>query len=148
MGEIRFYHLQNQPLEQVLPALLNKAWQNGHKILVKTRADQVQNINDYLWTYRPDSFLPHGTKKEGHAEMQPIFITDEEENLNGADVLVTTHNAECAMQDQFDLCCEMLNGRIEEEVKAARERWKIYKDKGFTVTYWQQNERGGWEQKA
>ena len=48
----------------------------------------------------------------------------------------------------YKLCCEMLNGRDEAQVSAARERWKTYKEAEYTVTYWQQTDAGGWDKKA
>ena len=47
----------------------------------------------------------------------------------------------------FTLCCDMIDGRLDEEVAAARTRWKAYKDAGYEVTYWQQTENG-WEKKS
>lgn len=148
MSEIRFYHLQSQPLEQALPALLSKAYENGHKILVKAPADKIEALNEALWTFRADSFLPHGSAKDGHEGHQPIWITDTDDNPNGADVLILTHNLESPHAAEFKLCCEVFDGRIQEHVQAARSRWSAYKEKGLTLTYWQQTPQGGWDKKA
>ena len=131
MSEIRFYHLQNQTQDQALPALLAKALQNGHRIVVKTRDEkEAERLNEYLWVYNPNSFLPHGNKKDGEAAMQPVWLTNEEENPNEADVLILTEGSESGMLDGFKLCCEMLDGRNENAVKAARERRDIEGDVG------------------
>lgn len=149
MTEVRFYHLQRQSQEQVLPMLLSKALERGHKIIVKMAdAAAVEKMNEHLWTFNPNSFLPHGSAKDGNAEMQPVWLTAEDENPSGADVLIVGVGAQSDMQCDFKLCCEMLNGHDEQAIAAARGRWKAYKEKGFDVTYWQQSERGGWEQKA
>ncbi len=148
MSEIRFYHLEQQSLAQVLPALLSKALSGGHRIIVKAQDEkEIERLNDHLWTYHPNSFLPHGSKKDGFEESQPIWITAEDENPNGADVLILTQGTESKMQDQFALCCEMLDGRNEQAVLDARERWKTYKDEGHEITYWQQG-TDGWEKKS
>jgi len=69
MTEIRFYHLERTGLDQVLPQLLSKALQNGHRILVKTpSASETERLSAHLWTHDPASFLPHGTKKDGQPE--------------------------------------------------------------------------------
>ncbi len=149
MTEVRFYHLQRQSQQQVLPMLLSKAVERGHRIILKCQdAGQVEQMNDFLWAYDPNSFLPHGSRKNGHAEKQPIWITDTDENPNKADVLILCQGAASGIQGDFELCCEMLNGLDEGAVTAARQRWKQYKDQGFDVTYWQQGEAGGWEKKA
>lgn len=149
MTEVRFYHLQNKSEEYVLPVILSKALERGHKIVVKL-ADKasVTKYNEHLWTHRADSFLPHGAEKDGEAELQPIWLTDQDENPNNADVLVLCQGTQSDMHEEFGLCCEMLNGHDERAVADARTRWKTYKEKGFDVTYWQETPNGGWEKKA
>ncbi len=149
MTEIRFYHLQRQSEQQVLPSLLSKALSNGHKIIVKCANDaDKEKLNEYLWTYKPDSFLPHGSSKDGNAQVQPIWLTAQDENPNGADVLILSQGAKVDKLEDFTLCCEMLDGHDENAVQDARARWKIYKKQGFEVTYWQQSDQGVWEKKA
>ncbi|PCI54862.1 MAG: DNA polymerase III subunit chi [Alphaproteobacteria bacterium] len=149
MTEIRFYHLQHQSQAQVLSVILLKALERGHRILVKMRnAAEIAQMNDYLWTFSPDSFLPHGSEKNGNAEMQPIWITAEDENPNKADVLILCQGVVSGQQADFTLCCEMLDGHDHQAISDARARWKTYKEQGFEVTYWQQSEAGGWEKKA
>ena len=146
--EVRFYHLERSGIEQVLPGLISKALENGHRIVVKTTDDrEAERLNDHLWTYDPNSFLPHGTKKEGFADKQPVWLTSNDDNPNNADVLILTPSTESNEQSKYKLCCEMLDGRDESAVDAARTRWKKYKDEGFAVTYWQQGPKG-WEKKS
>ena len=154
MAEVRFYHLVRQRQDDVLPVLALKAYEKGHRIVIRMPdEDQVKRMNDHLWTFRVNSFLPHGCAKDGHAELQPIWLTEKADDIpNKADVLILAQGGEKAedgeLPDGVALCCEMLNGHDDGDVSGARKRWKAYKDAGHDVTYWQQNERGGWEQKA
>jgi len=148
MSEIRFYHLERQSLEQALPGLLNKALEGGHKICVKTTDESAaEKLNEALWTYQPDSFLPHGTAKDGHSEAQPIFITADDDNPNAADVLIITGNTPAKI-DGFTLVCRMFDGNNPEELQNARAHWKELQDTGddHTLTYWQQGDKG-WKKK-
>src|SRR3954466_13250456 len=87
MTEILFYHLQRQPLERVLPTLLEKSLERGWRVIVQTSSDErVDALDAHLWTYRDDGFLPHGTLKEPEPAEQPILITSGEENANDAQV--------------------------------------------------------------
>ncbi|MGB4056666.1 MAG: DNA polymerase III subunit chi [Alphaproteobacteria bacterium] len=145
--EIRFYHMEKQKLEDVLPALLLKALENGRRILVKTLDEkEAERLCEHLWTYQPDIFLPHGTQKDGNAEKQPVFLTANNENPNNADMIILTQGMACDDLSPFSLCCEILDGRDETQIAAARNRWKKYKEAGHALTYWQQGEKS-WEKK-
>lgn len=148
MTEIRFYHLQKQTLDQALPLILDKSFGAGHKTVVHLSDEkEVERINGLLWTYSPHKFLPHGSKKNGHADKQPIWLTHKDENPNEANVLILTQNAQTEYMDSYSLCCEMLDGRNDEAVAEARKHWKEYQAAGHDVTYWFQNEQGGWAKK-
>lgn len=149
MTEVRFYHLETKPLERALPEILVKALEQKRRAVIKTPdSKSVKFLNDKLWTWQPDSFLPHGTEAEGHAEEQPVWITDKDENPNKADILILTGGASSDQVSAYSLCCEMLDGRNSDEVEGARARWKLYKEQDFEVTYWQQDQNGRWLKKA
>src|SRR5215469_1852459 len=87
MTEILFYHLQRQPIEKVLPVLLEKSLERGWRVAVQSSSDErIEALDALLWTYRDDSFLPHGTYKENSAADQPILLTVKEDNPNRAAV--------------------------------------------------------------
>ena len=94
MTRFDFYHLQELPLEKALPKLCEKAYMTGKniKILVGNE-ERVEFINSLLWTYNEESFLPHGSKKDGFAEEQPIFISANETNENNAKILFLVDGA-------------------------------------------------------
>lgn len=147
VADVRFYHMERQSLDQVLPQLIVKALQNGRRIVVKTgQSAEVERLNEHLWTFDPDSFIPHGSAKDGNESGQPVWITEKDENPNMADVLILTHGAADYSDGGFSMICDMLDGRDPEAVAAARGRWKLYKEQGHQVTYWQQGEKG-WEKK-
>ena len=69
MTEVLFYHLQNAPLERVLPDLLERSLQRGWRAIVRAGGkERLEALNNTLWTYRDDSFLPHGTAEDGPPE--------------------------------------------------------------------------------
>ncbi len=149
MAEVGFYHLLHWPLERALPKLLEKALERGHRAVVLAGSqERVDDLNAVLWTYEERSWLPHGTAGDGPAELQPIYLTTEEENPNGADVLITVDGCEPSNTDGYARIIDMFDGRNEDMVAAARSRWRGYLDQGLDLTYWQQTETGGWDKKA
>lgn len=148
MTDIGFYHLTNSPLERALPKLLEKVLASGARAVVMAgSAERVGALNAVLWTYDPASFLPHGCAADGDAADQPIWLTSEDENPNGAKILLLTDGATSENLPTFDRCLELFDGRDEPAVAAARQRWAGYRDAGHDLTYWQQTDRGGWEKK-
>ena len=149
MTEVRFYHLQRMPLERALPQLLEKTLEREWRAVVMAGSEErVDALNGQLWTYSREGFLPHGTRREGHADLQPVWLTHERENPNSATVLFLVDGAEWPGLDDFDLCCDLFDGRDDAAVARARERWSACKEAGLKMTYWQQNEAGRWEIKA
>ena len=149
MSEIGFYHLVRSPLEKALPKLLEKVLESGARAVVMAgSAERVEALNALLWTYQPGSFLPHGSARDGASERQPIWLTDSDENPNGASILVLTDGAASAQVERYARCLEIFDGGDPEALERARERWRAYRAAGHTVTYWQQTETGGWEKKA
>ena len=148
MTDIRFYHLTRKTLEQALPELLEKTLERGWRAVVMAGSNErVEALTQHLWTYRPDSFLPHGNAKDGNTEMQPVWLTMADERPNGADVLFLTDGAQTTRADEYTRVCEIFDGNDESAVTAARARWKVYKAAGHDVSYWQQGERG-WTKEA
>ena len=59
MPDVLFYHLQRQPLEAVLPTLLQKTRERGWRAVVQATTDErMTALDDHLWTFTDDSFLP------------------------------------------------------------------------------------------
>ena len=80
MTDIGFYHLTATALDRALTKLLEKTLEAGERAVVRlASAERVQALNGHLWTYEDRSWLPHGTEREGEAELQPVWLTDREE---------------------------------------------------------------------
>lgn len=149
MTDIAFYHLQSSPLEKALPRLLEKTLAAGKRALVLAGSEErVEALAMMLWTYHPDSWLPHGTAKDGNAAHQPVWLSADDENPNGATFLFLADGTDTENLAAFERCFDLFDGNDDEALSAARRRWKRRKDSGHAVTYWQQTDAGGWEQKA
>jgi DNA polymerase III subunit chi len=145
--EIRFYHLEQRRIDQALPPLLERALEEGRRVLVRASSDEmVAALNERLWTYDESSFLPHGAAGDGDPMTQPIFLTSELENPNSATVLVRLSGAETSeADDAFDLVVLLFDGRDEAALAQARGEWRRLKDEGRAISYWREGDEGGWE---
>lgn len=149
MAEVLFYHLERQLLEQVLPTLLEKSLERGWTAVVQAGGEERLDALDLvLWTYREDSFLPHGTKRDGAPERQPVFLTVGRDNPNGAAVRFLVDGADADSFDDHARYVYLFDGNDAEALARARAAWQRAKAAGCEVTYWQQSESGRFERKA
>lgn len=147
MTEIAFYHLTASPLEQALPRLLEKILQAQKRAVILCGSEErLQFLNGTLWTVGKLSFLPHGSAKEGYETDQPIWLTSQDENPNGAQFLILTEGSESPSLSTYERCLDLFDGKDEDAVLEARNRWKRYKEQGHKITYWKQTSAGAWEQ--
>ena len=149
MTEVLFYHLEQRPLEQVLPILLEKTLQRGWRAVVQTGSEErSEALSNTLWTWRDDGFLPHGTTRDGNAERQPVWLTHEDESPNGATVKFFVDGAALSDVSGLERADYMFDGRDEAAVETARNEWKQIAASDHEATYWQQDENGRWQKKA
>jgi DNA polymerase-3 subunit chi len=142
---IEFRNLAGSAMEPALGALLEPVLAEGARVLVRAGSvERVEALNTGLWTYGRDSFLPHGSAKDGQAARQPIWLTVADENPNGASVLVLIDDTECQALDDYDRCLYLFDGQDPVGRDAGRARYRQFRDAGYALSYWQQG-RQGWD---
>ncbi|HVU40576.1 MAG: DNA polymerase III subunit chi [Xanthobacteraceae bacterium] len=150
MTEILFYQLNGQKLEQILPPLITRSLERGWRVAVQASSEErVEALDAHLWTWRDDAFLPHGTWREAEAAEQPVLLTINAENPNGAAVRFLVDGAAVpADASAYQRLVLLFDGDDPEALETARERWTSAKKDGFEVTYWRTDENGRWQRQA
>ena len=150
MTEVLFYHLRDQSIERVLPPLLEKSIERGWRVVVQAGSEERADALDaHLWTYKDDSFLPHGTWRDRDAAEQQIILAIDDANPNTANVRFLCESSRLpADAASYERVVLVFNGDDEEAATGARTVWTDSKSLGFDVTYWQTDERGRWQRKA
>jgi DNA polymerase-3 subunit chi len=147
MTEALFYHLEKARIESVLPELLERTLERGWRALVRCgdRAG-VERIDELLWTYRDDSFLPHSAEA-ALAGRDAVHLTDDADFENGADLLFLIEGArgDASRIGAYKRCVLIFNGADDVELAAAREFWKDARANGAAATYWRQSADGRWK---
>jgi len=147
--EVLFYHLERRPLEAVLPQLLERTLERGWRAVVQSAsAERLEALDTHLWIYAEESFLPHGTRKDGFSDQQPIYLTTGDENPNAAGVRFLVDGAVTGELAGYQRIVYLFDGRDEEAIAQARAEWKRAKAAGCAVTYWQQGDGGRWEKRG
>jgi DNA polymerase-3 subunit chi len=150
MTEILFYQLKGQSLEQVLPPLIQKSLERGWRVAVQASSDErIEALDAHLWTWRDDAFVPHGTWREAEAAQQPVLLTLDETNPNGAAVRFLVEGASMPGDvAAYQRLVVLFDGEDPEALEAARARWSKAKEEGFAVTYWLADRNGRWQRQA
>jgi DNA polymerase III subunit chi len=135
---VDFYHLGASPLERVLPAVAEKVLASGERLLVVAEEALLAGLDQQLWTYGRDSFLPHGLDRP---ETQPVLLTATPEPLNGATHIALAdghwHDEALTFARAFYF---FDSGSLDE----AREAWRAMTGKAETeCRYWKQQD-GKW----
>ena len=149
--EIWFYQLQRRGLDQVLPNLVERVLQRGWRAVIQAATpERLAALDDLLWTFAEDSFLPHGSAKEGDGERQPVWLTLGDDNPNGARVRFLLEGVAAApfAQADYDRLIVIFDGRDEGFLADAREQWRNLRQINAKLAYWAETEEGGWRQQA
>jgi len=149
MTETLFYHLERRSLEDVLPGLVEKSLARGWRAVIRTdSAERSDALDTLLWTYDDQSFLAHAQSGEGEASLQPVLITTENENPNGAQILFCVGGVQPADWNGVSALARIVllfDGRDSSALAGARNAWKEAKASGHDVTYWKESPSGKFE---
>lgn len=144
-----FYHLERTTLESAAPALMLKCREAGWRVLAVSASEQRRAaLDEALWVYDDQSFLPHGQAEAPGlvAERQPILLSATVDNVNGADALFLMDGAEAEPRAAFKRCMVMFDGGDSQSRDVARAQFKAAQDEGLATRYFQQSGSGGWKE--
>ena len=148
MTELLFYHLQRAPLEKVLPGLLERSIERGWRCAIEAGPERLRALDDILWTYADESFLPHGLEADDGAS-QPIVLVGHGGNPNGATVRFLLDGVALPVDaETYQRLVYLFDGNDAEATEVARLRWREARARAIDATYWQQNDAGRWEKKS
>ena len=116
-----------------------------------TDPSRLEALDQALWAYAPTSFLPHGLDGQDSQDdpvRNPIWLSHQVANANGADVVFLIHGALAPDAAQFLRVCEVFDGEDPSALANARARWREGKSAGLALTYWREKQGAGWSKEA
>ncbi len=134
MPKIDFYILTEQNALDFACRLIEKAYKNQHRVYIHTE-DQLSAhaLDEKLWTYRDDSFLPHNLYGEGPEPAPPIQIGFGKTPEKHRDILINLSREVPTFFQQFARVLELIPNEPEIQARG-RENFRIYRAKGFEIT--------------
>lgn len=155
MIEVSFYHLTERSVESALLALLELSRGRGWRAVVQAASlGRLKKIDEYLWSYRPESFFAHGGTFDPDPASQPVYLTSEDgDNPNDAEIRFFVEGV--ALAPVLDSVAAptiraaiLFDGADAAELEDARAQWRELREAGYKLVYYQQNDDGKWIEKA
>ena len=136
MTRVDFYILQDSRADarhEFTCKFTEKAYKQGHKVYINTASDQqLRQLDELLWTFRGGSFLPHKCYGDGESDEQPILLGHAVEPDGPDDVLVNLADDIPDFFSRFNRVAELV-GNDDAQRENARDRYRFYKDRGYTL---------------
>ncbi|EKD54944.1 MAG: hypothetical protein ACD_60C00031G0002 [uncultured bacterium] len=134
MPKVDFYILSDTVCFPFACRLIEKIYKQNHRIYVHAEnQSDAHTLDELLWTYRDDSFLPHNLYGEGPEPVPPIQIGFNVTPEKHRDVLINLSNAVPPFYTQFMRVLELV-ARNQTAEEKGRERYRFYRAEGFAIT--------------
>ena len=134
MTRIDFYQLNpdRHRYEQVVCRLCEKAWEQKQLTLLLTEdAAQSQLLDQRLWTFSDDSFVPHDSEDSADF-VTPILIHDNPDPAGERQLLINLSASVPPYFAQFERVIELVT---EENKARARANYSYYKERGYPLSH-------------
>ncbi|OAI47471.1 hypothetical protein AYO45_05745 [Gammaproteobacteria bacterium SCGC AG-212-F23] len=133
MPKIDFYVLSDNNRLPFACKLIEKAYKQRHRIYIHTdNKPEAHQLDELLWTYRDDSFLPHNIYGDGPEPAPPIQIGINTTPEKHHDILINLSPQVPEFYVQFNRILELVSNETDVQ-QAARERYRYYQTQGATI---------------
>lgn len=145
--QVDFYHLTATPLDRALPSIAERVVASGARLLIVAEGEaQRAALDRLLWSYAPDSFLPHAIAGADNDAAQPVLIAPDVNAANQARHIALVDGQWRDEALTFDRAFHFFDS---DHIRAARDAWKgLAGRERVERRYWKQNDAGRWEQAA
>ncbi len=138
-----FYHIEQGSVDAAIAPLIEKCLERRWRVIIVGHEETVDRLDRALWTWKDESFIPHGCARTGTVN-QPVLLSTEATPANGAKVAVLLDGSD-ADATLFERIMVVFDGGDENARAKARQQYKTTLDAGTLARYFQQ-ERGGWKE--
>ena len=135
MAKVSFYtHIANY--DQFACKLVKTVFLKNENLLILTEnQQQAYTFDQKLWQFEDESFIPHQVMTEASDELAERIVIAYEEiqgQINSKNIL--NLSKQVVTYSHFERVLELVE-QTEEAMDAARERYKMYKNAGFEIEY-------------
>ncbi len=150
MTEILIYQASNYSLEEILQKLLTKTLQSKQKVTVRLNDfDYLNLVDNFLWSFSGDSFLPHNIMGDANLSLSPVYLTTGEEVPNAANILILINSTKLSLStfNRFNRSCLLFSEGNEQCAIEHKKLWELAISDGIPSKFWVQS-KTGWKEKS
>lgn len=131
--KIDFYLLDKAEPFEFACKLLEKAYNKGHKVFVYCKnLEDSEHLDELLWTYKDNSFIPHNLQGEGPMPPPAVQIGYTSEPNGFDDILLNLSPTIAPFHQKFQRILHIVTNN-EEEKEISRSHYRFYKKQGFII---------------
>lgn len=108
---------------------------NCNVVLLTANAQQLASLDDALWTFSEQDFLPHVRADDPLAARTPIILTDnEQQEVPHHQILINLTDTTPVHFARFERMFEIIASDNEDKT-AGRDRYRFYQQRGYPLTH-------------
>ncbi|MBA2709270.1 MAG: DNA polymerase III subunit chi [Tatlockia sp.] len=133
---VDFYLLADSEVEELklfACRLLEKAYARGHRVFVYCANQlEAESLDELLWTFKDNSFIPHNLQGEGPEPPPPIQIGYQNEPRGFNDILINLHGEIPEFHSRFRRIIEIVANN-ENAKELSRAHYREYRAKKYEI---------------
>lgn len=135
--EINFYQLENFDYKAIAAILLKVREENKRSLIFVKNEEIIKILDEGLWSFSKTKFLPHSTKFDRlKPSEQPTFITNEENNENKAEYLITLDEVNDEFLKNFQKAFYFFNNS---NLEKARALYRKYQKQSLSLNFYKKD---------
>ena len=141
-----FYNMSHRDVVADIAWLAENIFKKNNRIVIFcTDQETTEVVDDFLWSTRDDSFIPHSKKKDGKDTFDPILVTADLDGSYDHNVLLALNGVLIKEKDRerFAKIYYFFDDQDIKEKENARSMWKSFSSLNIDCKYWI-NEKNKW----
>ena len=141
-----FYNVSHRDVVADIAWLAENIFKKNNRIVIFcTDQETTEVVDDFLWSTRDDSFIPHSKKKDGKDTFDPILVTADLDGSYEHNVLLALNGVLIKEKDwqRFAKIYYFFDDQDIKEKENARSMWKNFSSLNIDCKYWI-NEKNKW----
>ncbi|HBH36511.1 MAG TPA: DNA polymerase III subunit chi [Gammaproteobacteria bacterium] len=114
--------------------ITEKAWHQKHRIMIQANSEQeARHMNQLLWTFRDQSFIPHELLPQADLKTTPVVIGWGDDAADECDVLINLATEIPPFFSRFERLVEIVDHDLAHK-QVSRDHYRYYQERGYPLT--------------